>query len=56
MPDKTTDEKLVEALGAVANLGNALNGVSHNLGELKKAVTALTERLDTLIERLEKQA
>jgi hypothetical protein len=28
MPDKTTDEKLIEALGAVANLGYAMR--AHN--------------------------
>jgi hypothetical protein len=53
MPDKTTDEKLVEA---VATLGDMVHALTYNVIKLDATLSAISGKLDTLIEKLEKRS
>jgi hypothetical protein len=50
MPDKTTDEKLVEA---VATLGGNVSALTHNVIKLNEALTGVIEKLEALSKKLD---
>jgi ABC-type transporter Mla subunit MlaD len=53
MPNQTTDEKLVEA---VATLGDRVHALTHNVIKLDATLNAISGKLDSLIEKLEKRS
>jgi uncharacterized coiled-coil protein SlyX len=53
VPDKTTDEKLI---GTIDKLADMVHALTHNVVKLDATLSAMSEKIDALIEKLEKQA